>query len=308
MTTAVVFAYHNVGLRCLSVLLAHGVDVPLVVTHEDRAGENIWFGSVAGLAREHDIPVIAPANPNVPEVVSRIAALDPDFLFSFYYRQMLKPELLATAQRGAYNMHGSLLPSYRGRVPVNWAVIRGETETGATLHAMVEKADAGGIVGQQAVPILPNDTALDVFAKVTVAGELVLMRSLPGLIAGTAQLTPQDFTRASYCGGRKPEDGRINWHQDAQSIHNLVRGVAPPYPGAMTAIAGKPARILRTRVIDVAPSADGVPSLVLREGRMMAHCGGGGTLRVLALECAGRPVAAGEFVAAFGRDNIPLGA
>ena len=142
MSTAVVFAYHNVGVRCLSVLLAQGLRVSLVVTHQDRAQENIWFDSVEKLARAHALPVIAPENANDPAVVAQIRALEPDFLFSFYYRNMLGPELLALPRRGAYNMHGSLLPKYRGRVPVNWAVIMGERETGATLHQMVAKPDA----------------------------------------------------------------------------------------------------------------------------------------------------------------------
>jgi len=167
---AVVFAYHNVGARCLPVLLAHGVEVPLVVTHRDNQAENIWFDSVAAVAAQHGIPdIIVPDDPNSEEIVARVRALQPDFLFSFYYRHMLKPPLLSIPKHGALNMHGSLLPKYRGRVPVNWAVINGETETGATLHYMAEKPDAGDIVARQAVAILPDDTAFDVFNKVTAA-------------------------------------------------------------------------------------------------------------------------------------------
>ena len=131
MTRAVVFAYHNVGVRCLKVLLARGVEIPLVVTHVDAPGETIWFESVAATAAEYGVPVLKPADPNAAEIVAQIAECRPDFLFSFYYRSMLKAPLLALARQGALNMHGSLLPQYRGRVPVNWAIIRGETETGA---------------------------------------------------------------------------------------------------------------------------------------------------------------------------------
>jgi methionyl-tRNA formyltransferase len=159
MTSAVVFAYHNVGVRCLKVLLAHRIDVALVVTHQDNPGETIWFDSVVRVADDYDIPHIAPDDPNVDGVVARVEACHPDFLFSFYYRMMLKPALLALPARGALNMHGSLLPKYRGRVPVNWAIIHGETETGATLHYMTAKPDDGDIVAQSAVPILPDDTA-----------------------------------------------------------------------------------------------------------------------------------------------------
>jgi methionyl-tRNA formyltransferase len=136
-------------------------------------------------------------------VVEQIRALRPDFFFSFYYREMLKKDLLDIPQRGALNMHGSLLPKYRGRVPVNWAIIHGETETGATLHYMTEKPDNGDIVAQQAVPILPNDTAFEVFQKVTVAAEMALNGVLPALLAGKGQAVKQDFKEGkayAICG------------------------------------------------------------------------------------------------------------
>jgi methionyl-tRNA formyltransferase len=306
MAKAVVFAYHNVGVRCLSTLLAHGVDVPLVVTHEDRAGESIWFDSVAKLAHDHDIPVIAPPDANADAIVERVRAAKPDFLFSFYFRQMLKPALLALAPHGAYNMHGSLLPKFRGRVPVNWAVIKGETQTGATLHTMVEKPDAGLIAGQMAVPILPDDTAHEVFAKVTVAAELVLDRCLPQLLAGTLQLTPQDFTKASYFGGRKPEDGKINWHQSALAIHNLVRGVAPPYPGAFAQLDGKPLRVLQTRVDVGHRPRSAEAGLYQEHGALLVDCGEATVLRVLDCKLDGEALDAMRFNELYGNLKVAL--
>ena len=292
MTSAVVFAYHNVGVRCLSVLLAHGVEVPLVVTHRDSPGENVWFESVAALAKRHGIECVTPDDPNSAEFVTRVQSLAPDFLFSFYYRQMLKPELLSLAPRGAFNMHGSLLPKYRGRVPVNWAIINGERETGATLHEMVAKPDAGRIVEQQSVPILPDDTALEVFNKVTVAAEIVLDRSLPGLVSGTAVLLPQDLSQGGYFGARRPEDGRINWSQAARNVHNLVRAVAPPYPGAFSDIAGVRVRILRTRVEPLRQARTGGPGLYREDDGWFADCGDGKVLRLLEFEATGGALAA----------------
>jgi methionyl-tRNA formyltransferase len=286
MTRAVVFAYHNVGVRCLRVLLAHGIDVALVVTHDDNPGETIWFDSVARVAHDYDIPVIAPNDPNAPSVVARIAAYRPDFLFSFYYRLMLKAPLLAIPRKGALNIHGSLLPKYRGRVPINWAIIRGESETGATLHYMTSKPDDGDIVAQTAVAILPDDTAAEVFVKVTAAAESTLDGALPLLAADRAPRYRQELARGSYFGGRKPADGIIDWMQSATSIHNLVRAVAPPYPGAWTTLNGATARILRTRLLNAtAPSV--APVLGVEGGRLVASCGGGGKLIVLALEVAG---------------------
>lgn len=306
MTRAVVFAYHDVGVRCLARLLDHGVEVPLVVTHEEDPAEAIWFGSVAGLARSRAIPFIAPADPNAPEVVDRVRALHPDFLFSFYYRLMLCPDFLGAAGRGAFNMHGSLLPKYRGRAPVNWAIIEGERETGATLHEMVAKPDAGRIVDQEAVPILLDDTAVDVFRKVTAAAETVLDRALPRLIAGTATLRPQALAAGSYYGGRRPEDGRIDWNKDAASVHNLVRAVAPPYPGAFCPLAGGTFRLLRTLNSGERSPVTAQPALVARGAELYLRCRDGGVLKVLGAEFDGRPFDAAAMRERFGADSVPL--
>lgn len=306
MTRAVVFAYHDVGVRGLAVLLAHGIDVPLVVTHEDDPGEAIWFGSVAATARLHRIPVATPSDANAPEWVARVSACRPDFLFSFYYRRMLSGELLAAAPRGAFNLHGSLLPKYRGRAPVNWAILRGERETGATLHEMVAKPDAGRIVDQQAVPIQPDDTAIDVFRKVTVAAEIVLDRSLPALVAGTAALRSQDLSAGSYFGGRGPEDGRIDWGQPARAVHDLVRAVAPPYPGAFCDVAGRRLRVLRTLPSDRAPVAPGAARLVAEADALLARCADGRWLRILAAELDGAQLDAAGLRARFGANDVPL--
>jgi methionyl-tRNA formyltransferase len=306
MTRAVVFAYHNVGVRCLKVLLAHGVDVPLVVTHVDDASETQWFGSVADVAADYGIASIASVDPNGPDSVARIASLSPDFLFSFYYRRMLGAELLALPPRGALNMHGSLLPKFRGRAPVNWAVLAGERATGATLHYMTAKADEGDIVAQTAVPILPDDSAREVFDKVTVAAEMTLDRTLPLLVAGTAPRVAQDPRAGSYFGGRSPEDGIIDWARDAASIHNLVRAVAPPYPGAFTSVDGVPARILRTHVADTRANPAQSPKLEVVAGRLLARCGGGGTLQILDLEIEGALITPEALATRFGPRPLPL--
>ncbi len=303
MNRAVVFAYHNVGVRCLNVLLAHGVDIALVVTHRDNPKETIWFDSVAELAALHGIPTITPDNPNTPEVIAQIKALQPEFFFSFYYREMLKRELLEIPKRGALNMHGSLLPKYRGRVPVNWAIIHGETETGSTLHYMTEKPDNGDIVAQQAVPILPNDTALQVFQKVTVAAEMALNDVLPALLAGKPPRTKQDLSKGGYFGGRKAEDGVIVWSQSAQQIHNLVRAVAPPYPGATTQLLGKPMRILQTLLTDCTAAGKEPPAFYVKEGKAYAICGSG-VLRMIRFELDGIEMNAAEFAAKYGAEKF----
>lgn len=301
------FGYHNVGVRCLAVLIAHGVRVLVVVTHEDTPGETIWFDSVARTAARYDIPVLTPPDPNMPDLLERIRALAPDYLFSFYYRSMLDPALLGLARRGAFNMHGSLLPRYRGRAPVNWAILHGERETGATLHEMVAKPDAGRLVDQQAVPILPNDTAREVFDKVTVAAEIVLDRCLPALLSGSARLTPQDLAAGSYFAGRRPEDGRIDWTRNARDIHNLVRAVAPPYPGAFCALGSAELRVLRTLDLGEVDARTGNATLHVRDGRVYLRCADGGLLRVLSAELGGAPLTCENFRTRFGTDSVVLG-
>jgi methionyl-tRNA formyltransferase len=288
------------------VLLAHSVEVALVVTHDDNPNEAIWFDSVERLARLHDLPVAKPADPNAASFVAQVRAAAPDFLFSFYYRQMLPAALLEIPPRGALNMHGSLLPRYRGRVPVNWAVLHGEQETGATLHYMVEKPDAGDIVAQQAVPILPDDTAVEVFGKVTVAAEIVLDRTLPALLAGTAPRIPQNLARGSYFGGRRPEDGRIDWQQPAAAIHNLVRAVAPPYPGAFTEVQGRTVRFHRTLLQPGRRGRYGRATLYCASGRCYVECGDGSALRVLSLEVDGTMLTDETFQRAGDTPPVPL--
>ncbi|MBC8017173.1 MAG: formyltransferase [Verrucomicrobia bacterium] len=234
----VVCAYHNVGYRCVSELLCQEAEIALIFTHEDSPTEEIWFDSVRELAEQHAIPCVT-TDINLPENVERVRAIVPAFIFSFYYRNMITPQVLAIPRLGALNLHGSYLPKYRGRVPVNWAVINGESETGATLHYMVEKPDAGDIVDQEKVKIAFTDTAHDVFGKVSAAAETVIARAWPLLRDGKASRIPMNLAEGNYCGGRKPADGRIDWTKSAVQIYNLIRGVTHPYPGAFTFLNGK---------------------------------------------------------------------
>ena len=233
-----VFAYNEVGYACLSELLDRGANVVGVFTYRDDPGEEIWFSSVERLALESDLDVFTPAA--VDDSVRRVIRdLAPDLILSFYYRSMLPKDILEIPRLGAFNMHGSLLPKYRGRACINWAVLRGETETGATLHKMVERADAGNIVDQEAVDIAFGDTSQDVSYKVADAARRIVARNLDLLEAGTAPLTPQDESQATSFGRRRPEDGRIDWNRSAVELYNLVRAVTHPYPGAFTTLHGE---------------------------------------------------------------------
>jgi methionyl-tRNA formyltransferase len=290
MPRAVVFAYHDVGDRCLRALVSGGWDVPLLVTHRPDPAERQWFADVAATAADYGISVLTPESSDMTGVERTLAQVRPDFIFSFYYRWMLGDAVLSRARRGALNMHGSLLPKYRGRAPVNWAILNGEHETGATLHYMTSKADAGDVVDQLAVPILGDDTARDVMRKVACAAETVLARTLPQLASGEAPRLPQDLAAGNYCGRRTPEDGRIDWRWPAQRIHNLVRAVAPPYPGAFGEVGGKRWEIHRTLLAKAKVDADRLPCLFEEGGVCYVGCGDGTALRLMQAMADGQVV------------------
>jgi UDP-4-amino-4-deoxy-L-arabinose formyltransferase/UDP-glucuronic acid dehydrogenase (UDP-4-keto-hexauronic acid decarboxylating) len=229
---AVIFAYHNMGIAGLEALAKHGFDIAAVFTHEDDPGENCWFDSVKGWAEKKNIPVYTAEEINEPLWISKITGLKPDIIFSFYYRKMICREILDIPALGAFNLHGSLLPAYRGRCPVNWVLINGETRTGVTLHYMIDKPDAGDIVGQKQVEIEFKDTARTLYDKLCLAAKILFDEILPLIKKGQTPRRKKNLAAGSYYGGRRPEDGRIDWNKSAQDIYNLIRGVTEPYPGA----------------------------------------------------------------------------
>jgi UDP-4-amino-4-deoxy-L-arabinose formyltransferase/UDP-glucuronic acid dehydrogenase (UDP-4-keto-hexauronic acid decarboxylating) len=246
---SVVFAYHNMGVLGVRALLSHGFDVPMVFSHEDDPNENRWFASVAEFCRERKIPVHVPANVNDPPWPEIVRAAAPDLLFSFYYRSMLGTEILSAPRLCGMNLHGSFLPKYRGRAPVNWVLVNGETETGVTLHVMTEKPDAGDIVAQEAVPVAFEDTALTLYGKLEKAAERLLEGVLPVIASGEIPRRCNEIEKGSYYGGRKPEDGPIDWTRSAVEIYNLVRAVTRPFPGAFSSLFGKKCFIWRAKPV-----------------------------------------------------------
>jgi methionyl-tRNA formyltransferase len=245
----VVFGYHTIGYLCLKELIERDEEVCAVVTHTDDPGEVIWFESVAELAHSAGIPVSCPSTPNTPEFVRTIRSLQPDVILSFYYRRLLSKALLAIPRLGGINLHGSLLPKYRGRSPVNWVLVNGETHTGVTLHYMTEEPDAGDIIAQSPVDIAFEDTALTLFKKVAQAALALFRETFPLVKANSAPRIPQDPAQATYFGGRTPEDGRIDWDRPALSVYKLVRAVTAPYPGAFTFLRGKRLYVWSSRVM-----------------------------------------------------------
>jgi methionyl-tRNA formyltransferase len=287
VTRIAAFAYSQTGHACLERLLDRGENVVLVATHADSPGEAVWFPSVAALARSRGVRTVLMEDPGTEEAVALVRETAPELILSFYFREMLPDAMLAIPARGAYNIHGSLLPKYRGRAPVNWAVLRGETETGATLHRMSRRADAGEIVGQEAVAIGPDDTAFEVQTRVTAAAVRLLDGHLDALKNGTAVLRPQEEAQATTFGRRRPENGRIDWSKSAREVHNLVRALAHPYPGAFTDVFGPKTYLWKTSVPGLGDH-DNFPGQVRHEsGRLYVACGDDFYLEVLRLQPEG---------------------
>lgn len=305
---AVVLGYHTLGCLGFEALLRHGFEVPLVLTHRDNPHEEIWWRSLADVASASGSRVATPESMKDPAAAELVASARPDFLFSFYFRFMIPPPVLDLAPRGALNLHGSLLPRYRGRAPVNWVLVNGETETGVSLHYMVAKPDAGDLVDQEAVPIAFDDTPLKLYAKLEEAAVKVLDRSLPLLREGRAPRRALDLTAGSYFGGRKPEDGRLDWARPARDLFFLVRGVTHPYPGAFTVWKGK--KLFVWWAEPLGDQAAGPPGAVLNDDRGGPRVAtGDGTLRLLKVQLEGEPELDGAaFAARYGlKPGVSLG-
>jgi len=258
----VLFAYHEMGYACMEALLKMGAPIAALFTHRDDSREEIWWRSCAELAARHGVP--AHLDEGLEAGAAKIGALQPAVIYSFYYRHLIPESVLDLAPLGAFNMHGSLLPAYRGRAPVNWMIVNGEREAGVTLHHMVARADAGDIVGQRAVAIDDSDNALTLYRKLVPLGVELIDELHPKIVAGAAPRREMDISQGSYFGRRKPEDGRIDWRWPARRIFNLVRAVTHPYPGAFCFVGGRKLLIWEAK-IGAENGTHGEPGRVVRE-------------------------------------------
>lgn len=226
---------HNMGVVCLQRLIDIGEDVVCVVAHPDNYDphENVWYDSVKELALKHRIVAHQPQDVNAPEFVDVLKRFEPDVIVVVSFRQILKKSVITVPKLGVVNVHPSLLPKYRGRANIAWAIINGETKTGVTVHYIDEKIDTGPIIVQNEIDIGPEDTVATVLDRVTDLYPDVLAEALQKVKEGFKG-TAQDPSQASYYGRRYPKDGLINWNHPAPNVHNLVRAVTHPYPGAFT--------------------------------------------------------------------------
>jgi methionyl-tRNA formyltransferase len=285
---ALVMGYHTMGCLGFDALRRNGFEIPAVFTHHDDPSEEIWWDSLAERAQSAGVPVHYPESMKAPAMRDLVAFYEPDFIFSFYFRFMIPPEILSLARLGALNLHGSLLPKYRGRAPVNWVLVNGETETGVSLHYMVAKPDAGDLVDQEPVAIAFEETPLTLYRKLEEAAVKVLDRSLPLLMQGHAPSRPLDLTQGTYYGGRRPEDGLLNWQWPALKLFYLIRGVTHPYPGAFTYFRGRKLFVWWGRPEgNSAGSPAGTVMIATAEGLVVST--GEGALRITQCQFEGEP-------------------
>lgn len=240
-----VFAYSEVGYSCLEQLIRMGEDIVFVVTHRDNKNENIWFRSVGELAHKFNIPLLKPESIKEGKFINVISSFKPDVILSFYFRKIFSEELVSIPSLGCINLHGSLLPTYRGMAPVNWAIINGGKETGVTFHYMTQKVDAGPIIVQKRIKIENDDTGLSLTKKIASCGAKLLEDVVEGLNKQNLRSTLQDETKATYFGKRTPSMGEIDWQWDNEKIYNYVRALTSPFPGAFFVLEDKKCIIWR---------------------------------------------------------------
>jgi methionyl-tRNA formyltransferase len=240
------------------------MDLEVAAIFAHSAGPGDWQPSLSGDARVLDIPCFIDAPLRAPETAAQVAALKLDLIVSAYCRELIPQDLLDCARLGGINLHGSPLPKYRGRAPVNWMVLHGETEGGTALHVMTRRADRGALLGVTRFPIGENDTAYDVLLNVRRVGAALLQECLPAYLAGKLELTPQGA--GATFGRRTPADGRIDWTASAEQIRNLVRAVTRPYPGAFADLEGTSVTVWW---VALRPDVSLAPGTTSRDGKSL---------------------------------------
>jgi methionyl-tRNA formyltransferase len=271
----------------LRALLEMDADVSAVFTLSDRlAARAAGAVDLEPLAKAFGVPLLRTDNLNAPTEVERVRALSPDLIVAVGWTRLLGEELLRIPVRGCVGFHASLLPRHRGRAPVNWAILRGETITGNTMMFLDPGADTGDIIDQRQVSIEPDDTCATVYAKVAAAGAQMLCMHLPALLAGEAPRHPQDHDGADLLPKRTPEMGITDWDRPARAVHDWIRALTHPYPGAFSYLNGRKLFLWRSAVPDGSKGHAGVaPGTLLGvAGQALRVATNDGTVHVLRVQ------------------------
>lgn len=275
----------------LRALVSAGYTVAAVVSQPDRPQGRkklLVPTPVKAAAEELGIPVLQPERMRRPEAIEAIAAYKPDLIVTAAYGQILPKPLLDLPRLGCINVHGSLLPKYRGGAPIQRAIMNGETVTGVTILYMAEGLDTGDMISKVEVPIEPEDTAGTLFGKLSEAGAELLVRTLPDIIAGTARAVPQNDEEATYAPNLTREDERLDWSRGARELYNQVRGLVP-FSGAFTLLNGEVFKVWKCRPAEVPGGAAGAPPGTIRaEGGRLFVATGDGWLELLEVQPAGK--------------------
>ena len=279
----------------LRALAAAGHEVLAVVTRTDKPagrGKVLTPPPVKTAAAELGIPVLQPKRVREPEVVEALRKMGPDAIVVAAYGQILPKDILALPKHGCINIHASLLPKYRGAAPINWAIIRGEAETGITIMRMDEGMDTGAMLLRESIPVGPDDTAGSLLPKLADLGSRMITTALPLIEAGKLPDVAQRHEEATLAPLLKKKDGAVDWSLPAEEIRNRVRGLSP-WPGAYTFLDGKLVKILDTAI---EPGSAEPGALIAKDEALLAGTGKG-LLRIIALQPEGKkPMAAAEFL------------
>ncbi len=277
----------------LSRVAALDHDLRLVVTAPDRPkgrGRKVESPPIAKLSRDQDLPLFQPASVNAPHAIETLRAAEPELIVVVAYGQILGRSVLALPKRAIVNLHGSLLPRWRGAAPIARAIQAGDQRTGVTLQHVVQKVDAGDVIDAVEMEIGPNETAGDLSDRMALEAATLLEKNLPGLEAGTAPRASQPEAGATYAKTLSKEDGVVPWELPARKVHDHIRAMTP-WPGAFTRLPVDDAMervvLRRTEALDTgAPTA--MPGTVLRAESVIEVATGYGSLRIQRLLRAGR--------------------
>lgn len=302
----VVFGYGRLALAALDTFARLAVTPAAVVVPGNRQGAEVDM--VAARAAEQGLPLLVqPKRAALAPFLETLRAIAPDVLFVWSYTMLLPAELIAVAPKGAVNLHGGILPEYRGGHVMNWTLINGEQESAATLHYLDAGIDTGPVIGEQRFPIGWRDDITSVQVELQAAGERLLERWWPSIAAGTAPKTPQDESRARYYRMRSADDGLVDWSRSNVAIYNLVRALTAPWPGAHTFCSGTKL-VLRQVEPVAAGDATGMPGTVVRcEPGDVRVATGEGDLQLRTVEIDGRRAGFDALAAAGMAAGVRLG-
>lgn len=290
------------AIPCFEALLAAGHEVAALVTQPDKEkgrGRELAPPPLKPVAVAHGVPVLQPRRVREPEALASLQALAPRLQVVVAYGQILPRAVLDVAPLGTINVHASLLPRYRGAAPIQWAIARGETETGVTTMRLDEGLDTGPLLLARSTPIGGEETAAELQARLATLGAGLLLETVAGLEAGRLEPRPQDPALASLAPILHKEEGRIDWSQPATTIHQRLRGFTP-WPGAFTTWRGQTLKVLRARVLaDGAGDAGRIAGTA--DEALVVACGHGTRLGLLELQLEGRRRVSGVAFAAGAR-------